>query len=241
MSADEKTRQHETVMELPGTVEQAWAAITDTSQVQSWFAPEARVDLRPGGDYFVSWGPGMEGAAKIESIDAPRHLRVVTERRLREGAEPVRVAMDYYIEPREGGGTVLRLVHSGFLNSAEWDGEFEGTRQGWPMMFRILRYGLAKHPGVGGRQAWLYVSREAPAAEVWKEVVRLAPADAVEYSVELKEFFARWDEMGDGLIYAALGGGGAKTAISFTVVLYGDAAGRIGEAGEYWRGRLVQA
>ena len=38
--------------------------------------------------------------------------------------------IDYFIESR-GGTTVLRLVHSGFDASADFDAEYESTGYGW--------------------------------------------------------------------------------------------------------------
>jgi hypothetical protein len=68
----------------------------------------------------------------------------------------VRIATDYWLEGR-GGGTVLRLVHSGFQRSAEWDDEFDATRRGWGFELRGLRHYLERHRGSDRDVAWVRV------------------------------------------------------------------------------------
>ncbi len=243
---DQKTRQHETTIEIPAPVEQVWQAITTAAGVQAWCAPTARIDPRPGGEYFVSWGEGMDGPGTIEVCEPPSHLRVVVERDTAGGGEQpdakaeaarTRIAMDYYLESREAA-TVLRLVHSGFLASADWDREFEGTRKGWPIMLRILRYSLVEHRDVPGRQAWFYMARKAPMEDAWKAVAEALKENAVVYSAPPDEYCATWNAMGDGLVYLAFGSLGGPIGISANVVLYGDAIGRLPEAAEYWQKEL---
>lgn len=53
--------------------------------------------------------------------------------------------MQDYVLEAEGGKTVLRLVHSGFGSSADWDSEYEGTREGWSACFVGLKEGLEQH------------------------------------------------------------------------------------------------
>src|SRR5262249_32168804 len=41
--------------------------------------------------------------------------------------------------PRGGGICVVRVVHSLFASTDDWDNQLEGTESGWPGFFRILR------------------------------------------------------------------------------------------------------
>jgi hypothetical protein len=69
-------------------------------------------------------------------------------------------AFEYVIEAREGGTTVLRFVHSGFIDE-DWGDEFVTmTGHGWDMYLHTLAEYL-KH--FAGRSA-VYVEAEAPAA-----------------------------------------------------------------------------
>lgn len=136
-----ETRSHETIIEIDAPIEEVWKAITESREVERWLAPKAEVTPGVGGTFFVSWGPGMEGTGLIEVWEPNRHLRVIESRHA-----PARVVEDFYLESKDGK-TVLRLVHSGFSTDAAWDGEFEGTKSGWPGMFRTMKHGIERHPG----------------------------------------------------------------------------------------------
>jgi uncharacterized protein YndB with AHSA1/START domain len=216
-----ETRQHETVIELPASPERVWEAITTAGGMQTWFAPEARSDAREGGEYFVSWGEGMDGGGTIEVFTPGQHLRLASARG---------PAIDIYLTP-EASGTTLRLVHSGFLSSSDWDSEFNGTKHGWPIMLRILQFSLAKYPDLPGKQGWFY-AKVAPAA-----VQALLAGRPVVYSDPPGELAVEWSDMGPGLIYADI----SKSAVSCNVVLYGDAIARLDEAVAYWKAALSAA
>ena len=47
-----------------------------------------------------------------------------------------------------GGGTcTVRVVHSLFSETDDWDGQLTGVESGWPSFFKILRLYLAHFPG----------------------------------------------------------------------------------------------
>lgn len=225
------TREHTTEIELPAPTEEVWRALTDASFVQSWYAPEVRIEPRVGGEYFVSWGGGMDAAGTIDIFEPERRLRVSADR------SGVVIAIDYFLEA-EGGKTRLRLVHSGFPTSAGWDAEYEGTKRGWPIMLRILRFGLAHHPGIPGSHRWLYLTAAIPPEEAWSKFAALFRSTGAEYANEPSEFCAAWAEPGPGLIYAAFTERKGGTGVSLHVVLYGEAAARIEDSAADWKLRL---
>lgn len=153
--------------------------------------------------------------------------------------EPARVALDYYLEGGKGK-TTLRLVHSGFLTSSDWDNEYEGTRQGWPIMLAILRYSFQHYPSVRGQQEWLYRTAAMPVAELWTRFTEGVRVGAVEVSKPPQLFSAGWEAMGSGLISAAFAQRGDMTGVSLHVVMYGEASDRIGEAAKFWRNKLSE-
>ncbi len=177
MSETPATRQHETVIEIPAPVEEVWKAITEATEIQRWFAPEVKTDPRPGGEYSISWGPGMEGRGVYEVVDKPHHVRTVSIRKAPGSTDEVRLAMDYYIEAR-GGTTILRLVHSGFPDAAGWEHEFNGTRTGWPIYFRVMRHGLTRHRGAQARNFDVYGVSGESLDRTWELLGELRPADA---------------------------------------------------------------
>ena len=46
-----------------------------------------------------------------------------------EGPDGTFMAFDYLIEGRQGGSTVLRLVHSGFLGG-DWEAQYDALKKG---------------------------------------------------------------------------------------------------------------
>jgi uncharacterized protein YndB with AHSA1/START domain len=220
-------RQHETIIEIPASVEEVWKAITEASEIRRWFAPEVRIDLREGGEYFLSWGPGMEGAGKIEIVDAPNHLRMLNSRGQ---------VQDFYIEGH-GGGATLRLVHSGFLDTADWDAEFNGTRDGWPIFFRMLHYGLTRHRGVPGRNIDLYSLANEPMERAWELAAPLRPAVVAGEKPPVVAWWV-WPEQNDALVHFALMPYGPKTGVWVNVATFGLSDDAVEAIRSDWKQRL---
>ncbi len=215
--SEKPLRQHETVVEIPAPVEEVWRAITEASEIRRWFAPEVATDPRPGGEYSLSWGPGMEGKGFFEVVDAPHHVRLVSIRTLPGSDKEVRLAQDFYIEGK-GGTTVLRLVHSGFPDGADWDNEFNGTKAGWPIFFRVLRHGLTRHRGAAARNFDLYALSGESIERAWELLGEIRPADAHPEGRDC----AWWIMPGenDAMVHLACAPYGPKTGIWMNVATY---------------------
>ena len=133
--------------------EAVWRALTDAEELVRWFPLEARVTPGPGGSIWLSWGPPFEGTNRIEIWEPGRRLRMLDDSFThREGAVPL--AVDFQLEPA-GGGTVLRLVHSGFGRGADWDQEYDSISRGWTFELRGLRHYLERHAGQERRVVWV--------------------------------------------------------------------------------------
>lgn len=120
--------------EVPGTPEQVWEAIATGPGVSSWFVP-CQIEEKVGGKIVASFGPGMESTNTITAWNPPHSFSA-------EGGEmapgaPV-MATEWTVEAKSGGTCVVRVVHSWFAETDEWDGQFEGTEHGWPAFFRDL-------------------------------------------------------------------------------------------------------
>jgi uncharacterized protein YndB with AHSA1/START domain len=144
------SRAHETRIILDAPIETVWAALTDPAQLSRWFAPDMTVEPGAGGFMLADWGPGLAWRTEIEIWEPNRRLRlaetrdkVLSSSPVEERLEPCRLVQDYYLET-EKGKTVLRLVHSGFGSSAQWDSEYEGTRGGWAACFFRLKQALKR-------------------------------------------------------------------------------------------------
>jgi uncharacterized protein YndB with AHSA1/START domain len=174
-----KSRSHETRVEIAASPEAVWKAITEADEIAKWFAPVVKVDPGIGGSMFVSFGPGMEGTMTIEAWEPNKHLGLAEYR-----DRPVtcvgppetgddfkrRIANDYFIEAAQGGGTILRLVHSGFDDAADWDNEYESTKGGWAVMFVLLKHGLENHLGKPARNVIVPIMTKMTAETLWAKV-----------------------------------------------------------------------
>ena len=140
------SRSNENIIEIKATPEEVFRAITEPEQIAKWFAP-VRVDPRVGGEYVISWAPGMESRGTVSAWDPYTHFGKYNERSVTYGGDgkPVdtgkihRIAIDYYIEAAGDGVTRLRLVQSGFGPEAAWDDELESTKTGWADFLKKLK------------------------------------------------------------------------------------------------------
>lgn len=142
------TRSHEHEIEIDASVEEVWKAITDAEELTRWLCDRAKVTPGPGGTYWIAWGEGPAEQAIEKQFDVwepGKHLRLTGGDLAAMGLAAPMVE-EYTIESRQGR-TVLRMVHSGIPDTPQWDGFYEGTKEGWAIFFRVLRHYLENHPG----------------------------------------------------------------------------------------------
>lgn len=103
---DERVVEREITLDAPSAA--VWKALTDAAELMRWFPLEARVSPGRGGAVWMRWDDAYDAESAIDIWEPERHLRI---RFPHERA--MHLATDYYLEGR-GGGTVLRVVTSGF-------------------------------------------------------------------------------------------------------------------------------
>lgn len=131
-------------VEVPGTPEEVWRAIATGAGISSWFVP-TRSDERLGGEVVSNFGPGMDTTAAITAWEPL--ARFAAEAVVGPPGSPA-IATEWTVEARAGGTCVVRVVHSLFASTDDWDNQLEGLEQGWPPIFRILRRYLETFKGV---------------------------------------------------------------------------------------------
>ena len=118
--------------------ERVWEVLTRAEHLPRWFgADTAEIDLRPGGSFVMKWAEHGTGFARVERVEEPTafSFRWAVE----PGAEPApgeETLVEFTLIP-EGGGTLLRVVESGFASldrpaeKREWHRErnVDGWRQ----------------------------------------------------------------------------------------------------------------
>lgn len=153
-------------VEVPGTPEEVWQAIATGPGVSSWFVP---TEVEEGEDgtpakIVLHFGPGMDSVATVTDWDPPRRFAAESQD---WGPDAPPVATEWIVEARAGGTCIVRVVHSLFAESDDWDDQLEGTEVGWPGFFRILRLYLTHFRGQRCSSFQLMGFAAGPVAAAW--------------------------------------------------------------------------
>jgi uncharacterized protein YndB with AHSA1/START domain len=228
-------------VEVPGTPEQVWQAIATGQGVGAWFVP-TEMDGRVGGAVTSHFGPGMDSVSKITAWDAPH--RFVKEGSW--GPNSPTMATEWIVEARAGGTCIVRVVHSLFAETDDWDNQLTGVESGWPSFFRILRLYLEHFPGQPSSQIQLLAMPAASGA--WEKLasgLNLAgaapgerrkagdgapPLGGIVESVNAAghpHTLLRVDLPAPGAVFATVVPAGEKAFVSVSFYFYGDTAAAI--------------
>jgi len=169
------TRSIEIEKEVDATPDDVWEAITTDEGLRRWFPLDAKVEAGEGGSVWLSWGPGCEGEAPIHLWEPGRRFGWTESYGDDAEGRPIRVAVDFHIEGREGT-TVVRLVQSGLGADADWDEMYDALVDGWTYFMFNLAHCFRKHPGRARRMAWARVPTTLDRQGTWD---RLAAAGLV--------------------------------------------------------------
>ena len=114
-------------LELDAAPARVWRAITEPGEISQWFGDHTEIDLRPGGNGAFTWTQHGRFAMRVEEVEAPRRLAWswVHEADVAFDDAPA-TRVEWNLEPSEGGGTVLRLLESGFRTDLHHQQNTEG-------------------------------------------------------------------------------------------------------------------
>jgi len=228
-------------VEVPGTPEEVWQAIATGPGISSWFVP-AEFEERDGKPVTekLNFGPGMESSSALTVWDPPR--RFATEAPGWAPGSPA-ITDEWNVEARAGGTCIVRVSHSLFASTDEWDSQLSGTESGWPGFFRILKIYLTHFRGQRSATMQWMAPAAGTEAEAWETLTAAlglkgvsagqswtAPAGVpalggvVEYvSQSPCNVLLRLDKPGPGAIaLGVVNFGGTMVTLNF--YLYGDQA-----------------
>jgi len=136
-------------LEVPGTPEEVWNTIATGPGVSSWFVPTSFEMGDNGVPKSVSshFGKGMDAFATLKEWEPPHRFLAESED---YGPDGPKIATEWIVEAQSGGTCVVRIVHSLFAASDEWDNQLEGHRKGWEWFFHVLRLYLSRFKGEAG-------------------------------------------------------------------------------------------
>ena len=87
---------------VPESPDEVWEALTEPERLEEWFATEAELDARPGGEGVFRWGDGDERRAVVREAEPGERLVLDWD----DGGE---VAIEL---AETDGGTRVRVVES---------------------------------------------------------------------------------------------------------------------------------
>jgi uncharacterized protein YndB with AHSA1/START domain len=151
-------------VELDATPEQVWEAIATGPGIATWFVPH-RVEPREGGLVEQEYGGGFEASGRVTAWEPGRRFAYGSLEQPDHGRPDY--AFEFLVEGRDGGGTVLRFVQSGFLDGTDWDGEYDSFDAGWNLFFANLRSYLTHFAGRPAQNVVTMGYTTGSAREVW--------------------------------------------------------------------------
>ncbi|WP_214402991.1 SRPBCC family protein [Pseudonocardia lacus] len=134
-------RKLEKTVELDASPERVWDLIATGPGISTWFVPH-EVEQHEGGEVRASFGGAFTGTGKVTAWEPGRRFGY-GEPRPGDGPD---MAFEFLVEGRDGGGTVLRFVQSGFTAEG-WEDEYDSFDKGWTLFFGNLRAYLEHFAG----------------------------------------------------------------------------------------------
>jgi len=123
---------------IPAPIDAVWQAWTTEGGARSFFAPQCRIDLRPGGAYEMYFDldapAGLRGGegCVVLAVDEP-HLLSFTWNAPPElpRIRPLHTHVSIYLESLEGSRTLVTLLHDGWGIGKDWERAREYFTRAW--------------------------------------------------------------------------------------------------------------
>ena len=146
--ADEAERVGETggVIErevrIAASPEIVFELLTDAEQYVRWKGRKARLDARPGGEFWVEISDVAIAAGEYVEVDPPRRVVFTWGWEGNDAVPPGSSTVEVTLEA-DGDGTILRLLHRDLPEPAVAD-----HAHGWDLyLSRLIEVGAGKDPG----------------------------------------------------------------------------------------------
>jgi uncharacterized protein YndB with AHSA1/START domain len=127
-------------VDVPASSEAVWLALSTTEGMKAWIAPDARVDLREGGEWLALFPGGAPGGGKILSFTRPN--TIVIHAMAPETFPEVRAigtTVTFALSRCGGQCTHVNLTQTGWLAGKQWDDAFDYLAHGNADLLEQLR------------------------------------------------------------------------------------------------------
>jgi len=161
-------RRLEKRIELDASPEQVWEAVATGPGIAAWFVPHD-VQPREGGTVEQDYGGGFTTRGRVTAWEPGHRFAYGAFDQSPDQPDDGRpqYAYEFLVEGRDGGGTVLRFVQSGFLDGADWDDEYDSFDAGWTLFFANLCSYLRHFAGLPVRNAVAMSYAAGSARDIW--------------------------------------------------------------------------
>lgn len=156
------------IIELDASPEEVWQAIATGPGISAWFVPH-QVEGRVGGAMSAQFGGGFDATAQVRVWEPEQRFAYGPTEPGPEGA--ANYTFEFLIEGRDGGGTVLRFVQSGFLDEG-WENEYSSYDIGWDLFFGNLRSYFSHFAGQPVHNVVTTTYTASSAADAWSTLYR---------------------------------------------------------------------
>jgi uncharacterized protein YndB with AHSA1/START domain len=238
---------------IPGTPEQVWEAMCTGPGMSTWFTPTT-VEEKLGGKIVFELGDSTSDG--IVTAWEPPKLFGYVEPTWMPGAPPV--STELTITARADGKCVVRMVHSLFASTDDWDDQLEGFENGWGGFFEVLKLYVAHFAGKRAKPFSTMRPASGDALAIWKRLVSAAGLEGANVgerrtlsgpeALEAEVMQTRQDGRQryvmvlltapfDGIVsFGTYVGDGGQRMASFWAFVYGDDAATVaGERAPRWQ------
>jgi small-conductance mechanosensitive channel/uncharacterized protein YndB with AHSA1/START domain len=140
--AESVTRSHREELELAGTVEDVWTAVTDIEYIKDWLALDGEFTPQIGRAFALSLRDGSEIAGRIDVFMPPRRMRLVLAPR--EGEEPLPsgpITIDFQVWEQDEK-VRLTIGIAGIPASEDWEEYYRLSEDRWKNALVELKHAL---------------------------------------------------------------------------------------------------
>ncbi|MFI4867452.1 MAG: SRPBCC domain-containing protein [Steroidobacterales bacterium] len=157
----QQTRGYAHRVDLRADIADVWQSLIEPVRLARWYAPQARVDAREGGSFWMRVDADLTREAHIDVYQPPRRLRLIYMPLPGQPSEDTVIVDDFLLHSEvataEKGGslTILRLLGSGIPEGKQWDPLYLKLRNGWERGLLRLKVSLEpaseKKPAAGDK------------------------------------------------------------------------------------------
>ena len=137
-------------VDVPAPVEDVWTAMSTAEGLKTWIAPDARVDLREGGDWLAMFPGVAPGGGRITRVEPLRTLAIHAMAPEKFGeVRKVGTEAVFSFEKLTAKNTHVHLAQTGWREGKEWSDAFDYLSKGNAVLLNMLRQRF-----IDGPQKW---------------------------------------------------------------------------------------